>query len=151
MGFEFFFENPFIFVILVAVLSSLFKKKKGDTESKKTSNRPKGNKQAQSNNPFDEVKEIFKEVTRSFSEGTITSERKIEHPVVQQKAEELRQQMVKAEPLKSAEPQSLPIQEELRSKEMKLNQEKLVEAIIWSEILGPPRAKKPYMKSRYRN
>jgi hypothetical protein len=151
MGFEFFFENPFLFIVLIAVLSSLLKKRKGNTDNKKTPYPSKGNKQTKPVSPFDEVKEIFKEVTRSFSEGTITPDRKIEHPVVQQKAEELHQQMATGQPLKSIGPRSLPIEEKPRSKEMGLDQEKLVDAVIWSEILGPPRAKKPYMKSRYRN
>lgn len=151
MSFEFFFDNPFIFIVLIAMLSSLFKKKKGNTESQKTSNLPKGNKQTKPISPFDEVKEIFKEVTRSFSEGTATPNRKVEKPVVHQKAEKLHQQVVTDEQLKSMGTQSLPIQEKPRSKEIELDQTKLVDAVIWSEILGPPRAKKPYTRSRYRN
>lgn len=151
MGFEFFFDNPFLFIVLVAVLSSLFKKRKGNTESKRTPYSPKENKQTKPVSPFDEVKEIFKEVTRSLSEGTITPDQKIEKPVVEQKAEEIYQQIAKAEPLKRERSQSAPTPEESRGKELELDQTKLMDAIIWSEVLGPPRAKKPYMKSRYRN
>jgi hypothetical protein len=151
VGFEFFFDNPFIFIVLIAMLSSLFKKRKRNTESKQTTYPTKENKQTKPVSSLDEVKGIFKEVTRSFSEGTITPNRKIEHSAVQQKAEELHQQMVTDEPLKSMGSRSLPIEEKPRSKEMGLDQEKLVDAVIWSEILGPPRAKKTYMKSRYRN
>ncbi|MCQ6273634.1 hypothetical protein JMM81_01415 [Bacillus sp. V3B] len=151
MGFEFFFDNPFILIILIAVLSSLFKKRKGKTESKERTYHPKENKQTKPISSFDEVKEIFKEVTRSFSEETTSSDRKIEKPIVHQKTEELYQQMATDKQLKSVEPQSLPIQEKPESKEIDLDQTKLVDAVIWSEILGPPRAKKPYMKSRYRN
>src|SRR3954454_20948444 len=112
MGFEFFFDNPFLFIVLVAVLSSLFKKRKRNTEGERTPYSPKENKQTKPVSPFDEVKEIFKEVTRSLSEGTITPDQKIERPVVEQKAEEIHQQIAKAEPLKRERSQSVPTPEE---------------------------------------
>ena len=33
-------------------------------------------------------------------------------------------------------------------KVIELDETKLVDAVVWSEILGPPRAKKPYRKIR---
>lgn len=151
MGFEFFFDNPFIFIILIAALSSLFKKKKKSAENQRTAYPSKGNQQTKPVSPFEEVKEIFKEVTRSFSEDTMTPDRRAEKPVIQQKTEEIYQQTALREQVTPEEKQPLPTQEKTRSKELEMDQQKLVDAIIWSEVLGPPRAKKPYMKSRYRN
>jgi cell division protein FtsN len=161
VNFEALFNNPIIFIILVAVISSLFKKKKensNDPNGQKKSSNPMENKRSQPNNPFDEIKDLFREMTGSLSDGTGTPKEKMrdlyseERKVAQQKEVELNQQRStdwEPEPLKSVGSHLLPInQEKSKDKEIELNETKLVDAVIWSEILGPPRAKKPYKYTR---
>jgi len=161
MGFEIFFDNPIIFIILVAVISSLFRKKKvssNDSKGQKTINQPMENKRSQPNNPFDEIKGLFKELTGSLSDGTNTPNRKMGNPYpeekkgVQQSVEEFNQKMSndwESESLKRVESPSLSLnQEKPKDKEIEMDETKLVDAVIWSEILGPPRAKKPYRTMR---
>ena len=99
MGFEIFFDNPIIFIILVAAISSLFRKKKENVEPFK---RSREDDQPMKSNTFsptslEEVREVFKEVTRSFSNPTTSSNRKRENPSyeeikgVSQQVEELNQ------------------------------------------------------------
>ena len=40
------------------------------------------------------------------------------------------------------------VQEKQRDQAIELDETKLVDAVVWSEILGPPRAKRPYRKIR---
>ena len=81
MGFEIFFDNPIIFIILVAVISSLFRKKKENVSPSKGQGKTIEPKKG---NPFspaslEEVREVFKEVTRSFSNPTTSTDRKREN------------------------------------------------------------------------
>ena len=42
--------------------------------------------------------------------------------------------------------QKAPILQE--KNQLKVDESKLVDAVIWSEILGPPRAKNPYFRNK---
>jgi hypothetical protein len=157
MGFEIFFDNPIIFIILVAVISSLFRKKKEssrDPKGQRRTNQPLDKSPSQTQTSFDEVREVFKELSRSFSNPTTSSNRKRENPSheeikgVNQQVEELNQSNM-AESLQSDVPILQTVMEEKqRDKVIELDETKLVDAVVWSEILGPPRAKKPYRKIR---
>ena len=50
------------------------------------------------------------------------------------------------EPLITDSPLRSMIQETPKEKAIEVDRSKIVDAIIWTEILGPPRSKKPYMK-----
>ena len=55
MGFEIFFDNPIIFIILVAVISALFRKKKensGDPKGQRRANQPLDKRPSQFTNFF---------------------------------------------------------------------------------------------------
>ena len=70
-----FFENPIIFIILVAVISALFRKKKenGDPEGPKRSNTNLWitDLHRQQNLRFEEVREVFKELHVPFPASSI--------------------------------------------------------------------------------
>jgi hypothetical protein len=156
MSFEIFFDNPIIFIILVAVISSLFRKKKENVSHSKGQGKTSQPKKSNTFSPtsLEEVRDVFKEVTRSFSSPTTSSNRKRENPSyeeikgVNQQEEELNQSNL-TEPLHSDVPiLQTVMQEKQRDKVIELDETKLVDAVVWSEILGPPRAKKPYRKIR---
>jgi hypothetical protein len=152
-----FFDNPIIFIILVAVISSLFRKKKEssrDPKGQRRTNQPLDKSPSQTQTSFDEVREVFKELSRSFSNPTTSSNRKRENPS-HEEIKEVNQQSVEINPSNMSESlhSDVPIlqtvmEEKQRDKVIELDETKLVDAIIWSEILGPPRAKKPYRKIR---
>ena len=108
MGFEIFFDNPIIFIILVAAISSLFRKKKENVSHSKGQERTNQPKKSNtfSTTALEEVREVFKEVTRSFSNPTTSSNQKRENPSheeikgVNQQVEELNQSNM-SEPLHS--------------------------------------------------
>lgn len=156
MSFEIFFDNPIIFIILVAAISSLFRKKKENVSHSKGQERTIQPKKSNTFSPtaLEEVREVFKEVTRSFSNPTTSSNQKRENPSheeikgVNQQVEELNQSNM-SEPLHSDVPiLQTVVEEKKRDKVIELDEMKLVDAVVWSEILGPPRAKKPYRKIR---
>ena len=153
MGFDIFFDNPIIFIILVAVISALFRKKKessGDPKGQRRANQPLDKRPSQTQTSFDEVREVFKEFSRSFSNPTASSNQKREDPYYEEKkAEELNEPTFverEIEPLISDSPLRSMIQETPEEKAIEVDRSKIVDAIIWTEILGPPRSKKPYMK-----
>ena len=70
---EILFENPILWLVLLGVISSLFRGKKREEEGQKTRSNPVENRPSQkSGSAFDELKEIFKEVNRTFQEETAT-------------------------------------------------------------------------------
>ena len=152
---EILFDNPFIIIILIAIISSLFKNKKKAAEGQKRGTvLPPIHKPIRS--PFDEVKEIFKEVTRPLSEENRAPAKKIEE-VFQEKKRKAEYEKETSnqtsavkrnmEYIKTGTPLA-PVSQtksaENKESALKVDESKLVEAVIWAEILGPPRAKNPY-------
>src|SRR6476620_7359827 len=78
MGFDIFFDNPIIFIILVAAISSLFRRKKENVSHSKGQGKTVEPKKSNTFSPtsLEEVREVFKEVTRSFSSPTTSPNRK---------------------------------------------------------------------------
>ena len=156
MGFEIFFDNPIIFIILVAAISSLFRKKKENVSPSKGQGKTIEPKKG---NPFspaslEEVREVFKEVTRSFSNPTTSTDRKRKTSSIEE-VQEVQQQAVELNPSDLTETLhsngpiiQTAVQEKQRDRAIELDETKLVDAVVWSEILGPPRAKRPYRKIR---
>ncbi|WP_338451572.1 hypothetical protein R4Z09_06745 [Niallia oryzisoli] len=159
---EILFDNPFIVIILIAVIFSLFKnKKKAAQDQKRNMGYPTAKKPVRSSSPFDEMKDIFKEVTRTLSEESQTPMKKNEemhrekneneaHPL----KDTFKQKNVVTENNKGITtgtphvpaPQSISM--EKKENGMKIDESTLVDAVVWAEILGPPRAKNPYQKRK---
>lgn len=146
---EFLFDNPFMVLVLLALFSFSSVFKKSAEKQKKSSNRPVEKKYSMPSSPFDEVKEIFKEVSRTFQEepqkptesklDEMYQKKKMEVSQLQEQTERKKAKVVKDNFSKSIQPSN---------KELKITETKLIESVIWSEILGPPRSKKPYYRSR---
>jgi hypothetical protein len=138
-----FFENPILFIIIIAVISSFFKKKKAEPHPKR--NIPgAGHGQSRTESSFDDVKEIFREVTRKLSEEASIPPRKIQpEPVILEQETVARYDVKEEESKEYSPPPKLPV-EAVKNKEMDINANQIVDSIIWAEILGPPRAKNPY-------
>lgn len=147
---EILFENPLILIILVGVISAIFKNKNKDEKQDDTKKRVETRKTVQkSSDPFSEMKDVFREVQRSFQEEIKPA------PTVQENANQKINDAKFAYPEEPEKPEQV-IKTPRGLQEQKLKQQsgldvdesKLIDAVIWSEILGPPRAKKPYSQNR---
>ncbi|WP_071395813.1 hypothetical protein [Bacillus tuaregi] len=157
---EILFDNPFIIIILVAALSSLFKNRKKAAENQRQrSPHTPSRKTAGPSNPFDEMKEIFKEMTSTLSDEEKAPVKKMaevyeEKKQVVNQFKETGTQHSGKQNIKSGTPQIAvkdTISEEKREPEIKVQEKTLVDAVIWAEILGPPRAKNPYQRRKARS
>jgi len=145
------FENPILLFIIIAFVSSLFAKSKGSTENKRRT-LPELKR---------EFEETFREITRQElpSQNTVPPVRKDKplHPKEKIKQAVKQANRVKIphaseEPAELARVSRVPIrQEQIHADEEMpaiepVTEKNLADAIVWAEILGPPRAKKPYYK-----
>jgi hypothetical protein len=148
---EILFENPILWLVLLGVISSLFRGKKREEEGQKTRSNPVENRPTpKSGSAFGELKEIFREVNRTFQEETQPSQtlkkervqEVIEPAIYTQRA--VQEKTSIANEIEIV--QKAPILQ--KKNQLKVDESKLVDAVIWSEILGPPRAKSPYFRSK---
>ena len=147
---EILFDNPIIVIILIAIASSLFKKKKRDDDQ--NTRRPSmGEKQRKAKGQFQEIKDIFQEVTRTLQEETNPPVQRSREVVHQRKAVE-EVSMVNSQPadISNSKEEFVPNKDAQKKTERApiVDDQTLVNAVIWSEILGPPRARKTHYKQR---
>lgn len=154
---EIFFDSPFMVLILIALFSISSALKKRSQKQNKTTGRHVEKKYTKPGSPFEEVKEIFKEVTRNLQEEqnklpsqkpiNISPERKIKsEQELELKLEQLDRIQSELDPHNHKKDITLPVH--VKMNDMEINESKLIESVIWSEILGSPRSKKPYSKIR---
>ena len=148
---EILFENPILWLVLLGVISSLFRGKKREEDGQKTRSNPVENRPTpKSGSAFGELKEIFREVNCTFQEETQPSQT-LKKERVQEVIEpaSYNQRAVQGKTAIANEievVQKAPILQ--KKNQLKVDESKLVDAVIWSEILGPPRAKKPYFRNK---
>ncbi|CEG27909.1 hypothetical protein [Bacillus sp. B-jedd] len=145
------FENPILLFIVIAFISSLFAKSKGSTENKRRT-LPDLKK---------ELEETYREITRQEQPGHETAPPVRNHKPLHPK-EKIKQAVKPAArgetPPAMMERAKNPgsVRGSIRQEQTHANEEmpaiepvtekNLADAIVWAEILGPPRAKKPYYK-----
>lgn len=153
---EILFENPIVLIILIGIISSIFKNRNKSEKQDSPAKRAESRKPVQkSSDPFNEMKDLFKEVQRSFQEELNPAKKlKEDGP---QKIDEVKLNYKEEQPEKSSmskqvteTPHEHQVQKTKQASQLKVDESKLVDAVIWSEILGPPRAKKPYLQNRTR-
>ena len=160
---EFLIENPVIIIFLLMGLSSLFTKQKAKPHSGPETEpiniprevereviKPKPlipSEQIPKSKPYEEWKtEVYE---------NIPTQVKIEesHTNRPEKTEEINHEKTMAHlqtELQDLEQQLTTKKKVLKTSTGNLNRTKIMEAIVWSEILGPPRAKKPYRSMNHR-
>lgn len=150
---EFLLENPFILIALFALISSFFSKGKGaakEEQKRRQQQRPIGEVK-----PFQTFEEMLFPETVKEKSPTIPEKEVVDKQVVHAKAQmeakiaALQEERKKIE-AKTAristvsrlqQPQMMEV-EQSESRSFDVDATKLVDGIIWSEILGPPRSKK---------
>jgi hypothetical protein len=160
---NFFIDNPFLVIVLIAVISSFFKKKKENPAQ--NHNRPKqaGKAQQRPQRSFvEEARDLFKEFvsdeTRPIPRQT---EKKVRRPKRSEETAEA--SLVRLEPssaglqeavletMQTVNPSAALTPDTTPKKKLETSEDHLIDSVIWSEILGPPRAKKPYMRKNFRS
>ncbi|MDP4083466.1 MAG: hypothetical protein Q8934_02510 [Bacillota bacterium] len=132
--------STFILVIIIGIVATVFSKMKEVNTGKTHSNSVFPYKR--------DLQEIYKRLKENLKaeEETVFSE-----PLKEKEFKvEPGEQVVKRVEISPAKPkEEIPILESTNSNQQ-LDQKKLVDAIIWSEILGEPRSKKPYLSRKTR-
>ncbi|WP_075982347.1 hypothetical protein [Bacillus massilinigeriensis] len=155
------FENPIILIIILGIISSLFKK--GKEPEKKGSNQKQSRRRQNIPKPLQKSMQELKEVVQT----EISTQKKVKTPkktyiddlakydeVKEEsisKINDYKEQMEKIE-RKTELIKKKAEKNQLSPSQQPLDENKIIDAIVWSEILGPPRAKnrhRVYQGSRY--
>lgn len=159
---KFLLDNPFILVILIGILSSFYRQLKGsnsdDQKRKSAIPKQKPATLVGQNNPMRGPAKSHKPVRAQASQAPNRQKRRdIEHTVMLedlysdakntiQQSSLLNQEHIN----RGAAPTAAHIDdvEPSNKKSLSINQERLIDGLIWSEVLGPPRAKRPHRAGR---
>lgn len=145
------FENPILLFVIIAIISSMFSKVKGKPENKRPGRMPELAR---------ELRERYEEISKPEQRGTGRRPAGNQEPSAQPRAgkPEVRREAVI--PVAAVEPTVEKMDETRRpllqstgksvgSDEFSIEpvtEKNLADAVVWAEILGPPRSKKPYYK-----
>lgn len=163
---EFLFENPFLIIILIGIISSLFKRVKGEQEQqpKRRPNPP----MQQGQNPDERMPRESKPLSRTQSPKTKSPVKDWEPSSVpenpfldiQKKYEERRRESTSKrnnpQPSYERSKPSVKVNKEINDSpgdvSIDLNPEadRVIEGIAWAQVLGPPRSRNPYHRDRRR-
>ncbi|MFE8703211.1 hypothetical protein ACFYKX_21770 [Cytobacillus sp. FJAT-54145] len=159
---EFLFENPFLLVILIGLISSIFKRMKGTQEEPRKS-QPKPfvesgpfdfEQQPRQEQPVQRMEPVPQQTYEPNPLGKIEQEFLEKKKKAEEKLAALKKQQAtaqkKAETIQSHRRLN-QVKEKIETTEpeqVHVDNQKLVDAVIWSEILGPPRSKRPHSANR---
>lgn len=151
---EFLLENPFILIAVIAFISSFFKKKKEEKPVKQAprSVQQENRAQAERTSADPALAEVLKEEKRKLTEKS----RRIEEDYRQRKQQAEQSMKALQSQQRAAERKASAISrtaantktgypvEASEAEKFEPQKQSLVDGIIWSEILGPPRSKNPH-------
>lgn len=151
---EFLLENPFILIAIIAFISSFFKKKKEEKPVKQAprSVQKENRTQAERTAVDPALAEVLEEEKRKLE----AKSRKIEEEYKQRKQQAEQSMKALQNQQRAAERKARAISktavnttagypaEASGAGKFEPRKQSLVDGIIWSEILGPPRAKNPH-------
>ncbi len=152
------YDNPFILVILIGIISSIYKKMKvNETEDGKKRSPLSQRIPTTFENPVwknirvrehnDQKKQAKQQITRKKSTTLYDDS---DHQVNQATTET---SMLAEATRMAPKENTVNLQATPNSpteKQVQINQTTLIDGLIWSEVLGPPRAKKPYRPINHR-
>lgn len=143
---DFLFENPFIIVVLIGIISSLFNKAKGQSKGNPSQPKPFAESTPIPQEPsFDDFpEEPIRAFEADYNEMKKEAEKKIRALREQQKRYEERAARLNSEAVMSEPKTTAPSTGKVENASLEVDREKLADAVIWSEILGPPRSKRPH-------
>ncbi|PMC39673.1 hypothetical protein CJ195_07095 [Bacillus sp. UMB0899] len=154
------FSNPIVWAFLVWVFSRLFTNKNKEEENKskapnKPENRPEPRKSSRSN-----PRPVPKPVMTTVETKQRKEDRRPPLQTVQEAYEKMKQRsgergidvkVMKEQPKQKPvvkEERPISVNRNVRQSHLVIDRNKAAQGVIWSEVLGPPRAKNPhYTKS----
>lgn len=150
---EFLLENPFILIAVIAFISSFFKKKKEEKPVKQAprsvqqENRTQAERTSADNTLAEVLEEEKKKLTEKsrrieedYRQRKQQAEQSIKALQSQERAAERRASAISGT---AANTKAYPMEASGAGK-FEPQKQSLVDGIIWSEILGPPRSKNPH-------
>ncbi|MGN7177390.1 hypothetical protein BK139_06035 [Paenibacillus sp. FSL R5-0490] len=151
---EFLLENPFILIAVIAFISSFFKKKKEEKPVKQAprSVQQENRTQAERTSADNALAEVLEEEKKKLTEKS----RRIEEDYRQRKQQAEQSMKALQSQQRAAERKASAISrttantktgspvEAAGAGKFEPQKQTLVDGIIWSEILGPPRSKNPH-------
>ncbi|MBP2241672.1 hypothetical protein J2Z40_002244 [Cytobacillus eiseniae] len=145
---EFLMDNPFILFIIIAMLSSMFGKGKGkNQQNQQKQNQSRPRQAPVQSNPIEpipsEARNASSQIKREYLERKRQEEKKRQEiknrpPIMQEMS---KKQAVKKEEKTLYNPSIVPVE---KKPALSIEKQKLVDGVIWAEILGPPRALNPH-------
>jgi hypothetical protein len=151
-------ENPFILVVLIGIISSFYKQMKGTGEDEgQKRKQPKPFLPGQSGEKSKPLIDFnFEEIQKRMERPKTASKRPEETPVILDQAKELKGMMNEQRMPRDKKDERQtkgrlhqPRMESVKKEnELPISSQTLRDAVIWSEILGPPRAKQIYHRKR---
>ena len=160
---QFLFDNPILIFLLIGLISSIFKRSKGEEKQKQRPKRPAQPVRPVQKEPMTKNSEVKpEEVDSRPLRRNQTQEQELREPRpasqsafldIQKKYEERKKQeqnaprstfnqpMFQPEATKENTSEGTPMQ-------LKPEADRLIEGIAWAQILGEPRSKKPHRTMR---
>ncbi|MFE8695385.1 hypothetical protein ACFYKT_03315 [Cytobacillus sp. FJAT-53684] len=157
---DFLFDNPFIPFVLVAIITALFNKGKGKNQEKNNhlpKRQPVQTKQSKgypmsapvqearkSEKPSRMPRKVMDNIEREYLDRKKQVEAELKARKDQQSVTENRTRSFMQTTADQSKNNIAPPLEKERKTAISIEKQKLVDGIIWSEILGPPRALNPH-------
>jgi hypothetical protein len=151
---EFILENPFAIIFIIGIITSIFKKMKANEQDPKHEKQPDWKKMMNFPQTFNE--ERHEKTSTQLDHPINKSKLAQEYYEVKKTNEKQRKEYVN--PIQSRQgpvskrldsAKSNAVNSEVESViDLSPTKEKVIDAVIWSEILGPPRALKPHSTRR---
>lgn len=157
---EVLFENPFIILVILGFIFSLFKKKDGGNQGHKNAHpKPVHARPIEQQKPLYSEKrntelrpaeEKLNKHEREYLERNKQAESTMNALKEQQRLTEKRAELIQLAADNPVNEHSLPIDRKpIQSKaSFSAGKQQLVDAVIWAEILGPPKARNPHRSLR---
>ncbi|MDZ5470941.1 hypothetical protein SM124_04155 (plasmid) [Bacillus sp. 31A1R] len=169
---EFLFENPFILVVLIGIISSLFKRMKGEQpeeQQKRPTPKPvvQKRKRIEEQNPtlaqeiemqrqkeqqrqqeHHQGRNKFERIEKQYQEKKKQAEEKIAAMKKQQLVSEKKSQRMSSTSRMNSATKDHVVTPQEDTSFYQVDEKKLADAVVWAEILGPPRAKNPHRARR---
>lgn len=155
---KFLLENPFILVVLLGIISSFYKQMKGsvgDDSQKRKQPKPfvQGNSNEQSK-PFFDFGELQRKIEQSQQEikrperKKVAPKKKLDETISAYKEQQVPIEKKAGRPQTGRLNQPRAVQKVQVEKTITVSNQTLRDAVVWAEILGPPRAKQAYNRRR---
>lgn len=140
-------SNLGILILIVGGLMSVFKRQSDGSESKRKPVKVPTQRNMSPSSSSRKAESIPAQTMEHKEEKSLTGQLTSD---LEKRYEEIRGRKQEKEDIPVPNNLSSTNKQKRRSKQKSFNRKKIVDGIIWSEVLGQPRAKRPYHPKRYK-